>query len=167
MKQSNKTYFKDIKKFSKFIKSIRGERPIYCTSGGFDPIHIGHVRCFIETSNMAKEKNGIFVIIANNDDFLIRKKGKPFMPQDERLEILSSIKGVDYVVLWGDETQTSSGAIELIKPNYFTKGGDRDDMSKIPESDICEKVNCEIIFGVGGGKVQSSSWLINGKEDDK
>ena len=167
MKQSNKIYFKDIKEFSKLIQSVRNNKPVYCTSGGFDPVHIGHVRCFLETAAMAKKDDGIFVIIANNDDFLIRKKGKPFMPQEERLEILSSIKGVDYVVLWGDDTQTSSGAIEMIKPNYFTKGGDRDSMAKIPESDICDKVGCQIIFGVGGGKVQSSSWLTKGQEDDK
>ncbi len=162
MKQSNKIYFKDIEEFSKLIHSVRKNKPVYCTSGGFDPIHIGHVRCFLETAAMAKKDDGLFVVIANNDDFLVRKKGKPFMPQEERLEILSSIKGVDYVVLWGDDTQTSSGAIEKIKPNYFTKGGDRDDKSKIPEADICEKIGCKIIFGVGGGKVQSSSWLTKG-----
>lgn len=162
MKQSNKIYFEDIEEFSKLIKSIRGGRPIYCTSGGFDPIHVGHVRCFLETAKMARENNGIFVVIANNDDFLIRKKGAPFMPQKERLEILSAIKGVDYVVLWGDDTQTSSGAIERIKPSYFTKGGDRDVLSKIPESNICDQVGCKIIFGVGGEKVQSSSWLTKG-----
>ena len=167
MKQSNKIYFKDIKKFSTFFESVRGDSKVYCTSGGFDPIHIGHVRCFVETAKMAKNDKGIFVVIANNDDFLKRKKGKPFMPQEERLEILSAIKGVDYVVLWGDDTQTSSGAIEIIKPDYFTKGGDRDEVSKIPESDICEKVGCEIIFGVGGGKIQSSSWLTSGLDNDK
>ncbi len=165
MKQSNKVYFEDIEEFSNFLQSIRKDKPVYCTSGGFDPIHVGHVRCFLETASMAKKDNGIFVIIANNDDFLIRKKGKPFMPQEERLEVLSAIKGVDYVVLWGDDTQTSSGAIEKIKPNYFTKGGDRDQVSKIPESDICELVGCTILFGIGGGKIQSSSWLTKGTKD--
>ena len=165
MRQLNKNYFEDIEEFVKFFETVRGDKPVVCTSGGFDPIHVGHLRCFKESSIIAKKNNGIFVIIANDDNFLTRKKGKPFMPQEERLEILSEIKGVDYVVLWGDKSQTSSGAIEKIKPDFFTKGGDRDEINKIPESKICEKIRCKIVFGVGGGKIQSSSWLIKGRGD--
>ena len=84
------------------------------------------------------------------------------MPLDERMEIIDAIDGVDYVVSWEtDGDQTVCGAIEILKPTYFTKGGDRFDASTIPEWDICQKINCEIITGVGaGGKVQSSSELV-------
>ena len=84
------------------------------------------------------------------------------MPLQERMEIIDAMAGVDYVVPWEtDGDQTVCGAIEILEPTYFTKGGDRFDASTIPEWDICQKVNCEIITGVGiGGKVQSSSELI-------
>lgn len=134
--------------------------PIITTSGGFDPLHVGHLRCLLESAKIAREKRGVFVVIANNDEFIRRKKGKYFMPEDERVEILHGIKGVDHVVLWGDETQNCNGAIELIRPAYFTKGGDRTSLNGVPEGPTCERVGCEIIFGVGGGKIQSSSWLI-------
>ena len=84
------------------------------------------------------------------------------MPVNERMEIIDSMDGVDFVVPWetsGD--QTVCGAIEILKPDFFTKGGDRFDASTIPEWNICQEVGCEIITGVGeGGKIQSSSELI-------
>lgn len=84
------------------------------------------------------------------------------MPLKERMEIIDAIEGVDYVVPWetgGD--QTVCGALEILRPQYFTKGGDRTDFTNIPEWDVCKKLNCEIIANVGfGGKVQSSSDLV-------
>ena len=85
------------------------------------------------------------------------------MPIEERMELIDAIEGVDFVVPWEAEypDQTVIGALEILKPQYFTKGGDRFDASTIPEWDICQKINCEIITGVGaGGKVQSSSDLV-------
>ena len=75
----------------------------------------------------------------------------------------TSIDGVDFVVPWEANfpDQTVIGAIRELKPQYFTKGGDRFDASTIPEWEICQQLNCEIITGVGqGGKIQSSSDLI-------
>lgn len=160
---------KDIKTLRTFLSENSNQRPIYMTSGGFDPLHIGHVRCIKGTYGMASNKDihaydmiGLVVVVVNADSFLTRKKGYAFMPLEERMEIIDSIKGVDFVVPWetsGD--QTVCGAIEILRPNYFTKGGDRFDASTIPEWDICQKINCEIITGVGaGGKVQSSSELV-------
>lgn len=160
---------KDIKTLRTFLSENSNQRPIYMTSGGFDPLHIGHVRCIKGTYSMASNKDihaydmiGLVVVVVNADSFLTRKKGYAFMPLEERMEIIDSIKGVDFVVPWetsGD--QTVCGAIEILRPNYFTKGGDRFDASTIPEWDICQKINCEIITGVGaGGKVQSSSELV-------
>ena len=159
----------DIKTLRTFLSENSNQRPIYMTSGGFDPIHIGHIRCIQGTVTKASNPDihpwrmkGLVVVVVNADSFLIRKKGYAFMPLEERMEIVNAIEGVDFVVPWEtDGDQTVCKAIEILKPSYFTKGGDRFDASTIPEWDICQKVNCEIITGVGaGGKVQSSSELI-------
>ncbi len=134
---------------------------IYLTSGGFDPLHVGHLRCIQGTVDLAsKAKKSMVVIVVNNDGFLIRKKGYAFMPIAERMEIISGLEGVGSVTTWDDGGQTVKGAIEILKPDFFTKGGDRTDSSNVPEHDICELIGCEIIFGVGGGKIQSSSTLV-------
>ena len=160
---------KNIKDLRTFFLERSNQRPIYMTSGGFDPLHIGHVRCIKATVDRAQNKDihpwqmkGIVVVVVNADSFLQRKKGYAFMPLEERMEIIDAMDGVDYVVSWEtDGDQTVCGAIEILKPTYFTKGGDRFDASTIPEWDICQKINCEIITGVGaGGKVQSSSELV-------
>ena len=140
--------------------------PVYMTSGGFDPLHIGHLRCILATSVMADKDGGYVVIVVNGDGFLKRKKGKAFMPEDERCEIIAGIRGVDAVVKWDDGSQTVIGAIEKLKPDYFTKGGDRAAPEDIPEWDICNEVGCRVLFNVGGGKIQSSSSLIDRNEND-
>lgn len=138
---------------------------IVATSGGFDPMHIGHLRCIQETSRIALsewKRNLKTVVIVNGDGFLMRKKGYSFMPLHERMEIIAGIEGVDFVVPWDDGTQTVVGAIEKLQPVIFTKGGDRDSAQNVPEFDLCEQINCNVIFGVGGNiKVQSSSKLVN------
>lgn len=131
---------------------------IVATSGGFDPLHRGHLRCIMESSKLGD----VLVVIVNGDGFLIRKKGRPFMTLDERMEIISGIKGVDYVVSWDDGSQTVTGCIEKLKPNIFTKGGDRSDKSVVPEFEMCGKIGCDVIFNIGGAKIQSSSELISG-----
>ena len=133
---------------------------VYMTSGGFDPLHIGHLRCIQGTARLAEQSNGKVLVLVNGDQFLINKKGKPFMNIEERLEIIAGIRGVDLAVEWYDETQTVCGAIRMFSPHAFTKGGDRDDPTVIPEWDIAMKVGCEVVLGVGGGKIQSSSNLI-------
>lgn len=152
-----------------FLSENSNQKPVYMTSGGFDPMHVGHVRCISGTYSLASNKDihpwqmqGLVVVVVNADSFLIRKKGYAFMPLEERMEIINSISGVDFVVPWEtDGDQTVCKAIEILKPNYFTKGGDRFDARTIPEWDICKKINCKIITGVGhGGKVQSSSSLV-------
>ena len=146
-----------------YLDSIRKLIPdlkVITTCGGFDPVHIGHVRCFEATAELKNRcDNSMFIIIANGDGFLNTKKGFVFMPEQERMEILQAFKGVDHVVHWYDGTQNCNGAIQRLRPNIFTKGGDRDSRKRIPESDACDEVGCEIVFGTGGGKIQSSSWL--------
>ncbi len=130
---------------------------IVATSGGFAPIHIGHLRCIQESA----EIGDCLVVIVNGDGFLTRKKGIVFMSHAERMEIVDGLKGVDYVVGWDDGSQTVVGALELIRPDFFAKGGDRSTAQAVPEFDVCEKIGCKVVFGVGGSdKIQSSSDLI-------
>lgn len=125
------------------------------TSGGFDPIHKGHIRLIKEASELGDR----LIVVLNTDDFLIRKKGKPFMCFEERKEILESIRWVDEVVACIDEDQTVCKTLEMLKPDIFAKGGDRT-LDNIPEKDVCERLGIDMVFGVGGGKIQSSSWLL-------
>jgi D-beta-D-heptose 7-phosphate kinase/D-beta-D-heptose 1-phosphate adenosyltransferase len=123
---------------------------------------VGHLRCILETAINARERDALCVVIVNGDGFLDRKKGRPFMRERERAEIIAGIKGVDHVVLWDDGTQFVSGCIDILQPIVFTKGGDRTDATNVPEFSICERIGCEVMFNVGGGKIQSSSDLIAG-----
>lgn len=131
---------------------------IVCTSGGFDPLHIGHLRCLQESKTRSDE---ILVVIVNGDGFLTRKKGKPFMCFDERIEIVRALRCVDFAIGWDDVTQNVIGALEILKPHIFTKGGDRSSRDQVVEADICDKLGITIRYGVGGSnKIQSSSTLI-------
>jgi D-beta-D-heptose 7-phosphate kinase/D-beta-D-heptose 1-phosphate adenosyltransferase len=130
---------------------------VVAVSGGFDPIHIGHIRNLKE----AKKLGDKLLVILNTDDFLIRKKGKPFMVFDERKEILEAIRWVDEVVASVDTDQTVCQSLRHYKPDIFAKGGDRT-IGNIPEKATCNELGIKMVFGVGGAKIQSSSWLIKG-----
>lgn len=135
-------------------------RSCVTTSGGFDPMHVGHLRCLQESALVASARSVPLVVIVNGDGFLQRKKGFAFMPEMERAEIIAGVRGVDAVVLWDDGSQFVTGALEILRPVIFTKGGDRDTAANVPEFDLCEKIGCKVMFGVGGGKIQSSSDLV-------
>lgn len=126
--------------------------------GGFDPIHIGHVRQFKE----AKKLGNKLVVILNTDEWLMRKKGYVFMPFNERKEILESIKYVNEVIPCIDKDDTVERTLEQLKPSVFAKGGDRTpENMPTEEIEICKRLGIKIVYGVGGKKVQSSSWLID------
>jgi len=131
---------------------------VVAVCGGFDPIHVGHIKHFRE----AKKLGDILVVMLNTDDWLTKKKGYIFMSFEERKEIIESIRYVDKVTPVIDTNGSVAKTLEKLKPNIFAKGGDRT-MDNIPESEInvCERLGIKIVFGVGGGKVQSSSWLID------
>ncbi len=134
---------------------------IVAVSGGFDPIHIGHIDMLKEAKKLGDE----LVVILNNDNWLTLKKGKPFMPEQERKEIIEALRPVDRVILSKHEAGTNdmsvSRELEELKPDIFANGGDRVG-DNVPEVAICQKIGCRMVFNVGQkGKIQSSSWLLN------
>ncbi len=144
------------------IGNKKTKKPIVvAVSGGFDPIHIGHVRMIAEASALGDE----LVVIINNDHWLRMKKGYVFMPQEHRKEILEAIKGVDRVIITKHKKGTTDISVceELknFKPDIFANGGDRA-IADVPEVALCKKLGIKMVWNIGiGGKVQSSSWLVN------
>ncbi len=138
-------------------------------SGGFDPLHVGHVRMFKE----ARKRGDKLVVILNNDNWLINKKGFAFMPEKERKELLLSFPSVDRVVLTdhalNDPDRSVVRALRKIRPAIFANGGDRDpkDAKKSTsplsvDQQFCIERGIKMVFNVGkGGKVQSSSWMVD------
>lgn len=127
---------------------------IVCTSGGFDPIHPGHLSCFFDS----KQFGNTLVVVVNGDSWLTKKKGKPFMDLKTRMDILSFVQGIDYIIPFEIENdRTVIEALKKVRPHVFTKGGDRIDETSIPEWDTCKGLNIEVISGVGYDKLWSSS----------
>ena len=125
-------------------------------SGGFDPIHIGHVRMIQDAARW-----GTVIVAINSDEWLMRKKGYIFMPWEQRAEIIGNIKGVDIVTNVDDSDGTVCKAIERHRPHAFANGGDRK-KDNTPEMDLCNELGIQLLWNVGGGdKPQSSSWLVN------
>jgi len=126
---------------------------IVAVSGGFDPVHFGHIRYF-----RSAKKLGKVIVILNSDRFLKKKKGFALMPYKERKEILEAIRYVDKVIPCIDRDQSVSKTLAKLKPDIFAKGGDRT-IKNIPEKDVCKKLKIKMKFLVGGKKVQSSTRL--------
>ena len=137
---------------------------IVVVSGGFDPIHSGHIAYF----KAAKALGDQLVVGINSDEWLIRKKGKAFMPIHERQAVVQSIKYVDYVIRFDDNDDSAILLLKLVKQTWpndkiiFANGGDRNESNnrEISVEDV------EFVYGVGGSmKLNSSSkilhdWLI-------
>ncbi len=132
-------------------------------SGGFDPIHIGHLRMIQEAAKLASK----LIVIANSDSFLLKKKGYAFMPINERIEILEGFSGVYRAVESIDEDMTVCKTLEWLANEEnikcFANGGDRKNKADIPETEVCKKFGIAMEFNVGGGKIQSSSELVSGE----
>lgn len=131
------------------------ERPVIAVSGGFDPVHIGHVRMILDAA-----RYGDVMVIINSDDWLMRKKGYVFMPWKERAEIMGNIKGVRFVTAVDDSDGTVCEALRRHRPDVFANGGDRK-TENTPEMNVCEELEIQMMWAVGGNnKPQSSSWLV-------
>ena len=121
---------------------------IIIVSGGFDPIHSGHIAYF----RSAKELGDTLVVALNSDDWLVNKKGKFFMPFDERKAIIENLSSVNSVIDFNDDDKGSAtNALIKIKEMYpnddiaFANGGDRS-KENIPEMTVD---GIEFLFGVG------------------
>ena len=141
-------------------------RSIIVMSGGFDPVHKGHLRMFREASWLGHQ----VIVGLNSDAWLTRKKGKPFMEFGERKEILEAFRYINQVIPFDDSDDTACDLIEKVNDMYdtdhkiyFANGGDRG-KDNVPEVDTCKESGVIMLWGVGGGKIQSSSWLISGEE---
>jgi len=133
---------------------------IIINSGYFDPLHVGHVECM----ELSKKLGDKLVIILNNDEQIKLKKGRPFMPENERKKIIESLKPVDEVFISIDKDRNVCESIRAIAKKYngneiiFGKGGDRSS-NEIPEAKVCKELGIKIVDSLGK-KIQSSSWLI-------
>jgi cytidyltransferase-like protein len=133
---------------------------IVLVTGGFDPIHSGH----IEYIKQAREL-GRVVVGVNSDEWLTRKKGQPFMSIDERLSVMGNLKNVLCAIKFDDSDGSAKDAIRKVRDMFpkeiiiFANGGDRT-KENIPEMDT-DIENVEFVFGVGGeNKLNSSSWIL-------
>ena len=134
---------------------------VVIVTGGFDPLHSGHIEYF----KAAKELGDILCVGVNSDEWLTRKKGKPFMSFEERLNIVNNIKCVGHTFGFNDDNDTAIDSINYIKSSFpknshiiFANGGDRtkDNIPEMFYDDV------EFVFGVGGeDKKNSSSWILN------
>ncbi|MDC0070695.1 adenylyltransferase/cytidyltransferase family protein [Rhodobiaceae bacterium] len=131
-------------------------------SGGFDPVHVGHLRMFRDATRLSDK----VILLLNNDEWLIKKKGKPFMNEIQRKEILDEFTSITEVIIQESSEKSSSRAIEeFVKSNpnkriCYCNGGDRSNIENIREAAICKKLGVNLEFGVGGEeKIESSSQL--------
>ena len=131
---------------------------VVVVSGYFDPLHIGH----LELIEKAKALGTKLIVILNSDHQCKLKKGKAFMPENEKKKILEALRHVDEVVVSIDKDQTQRETLKMLKPDIFAKGGDRF-VGEIPETPICNSLGIKVIDGLGE-KIQSSSGLTGIKE---
>ena len=134
-------------------------------TGGFDPLHSGHVAYF----KAAKQLGTKLVVGLNSDDWLTRKKGRPFMPFNERLSIIKELSVVDRVISFNDDDDKAGGAIFLLQSTtnsndeiIFANGGDRVEGAVPEEKLFNDYKNIKFTYGVGGeNKANSSSWILD------
>lgn len=132
-------------------------------SGYFAPAHIGHVKMI----NSAKRKCDHLIVVINNNKQQIIKKGKVIIDEYERASFMTAIRGVDEVMLSCDSDKTVCATLEEIAKTHdgsdliFFNGGDRQSITDIPETEVCNKYNIEMVFGCGGNTKANSSTNIN------
>jgi cytidyltransferase-like protein len=137
-------------------------------SGYFNPLHKGHIEYF----NMARSFGDKLIVIVNNDYQRELKGSEEFMLEDERLLLVESLSVADYTLLSIDKDRTVRLSLKKVYDRFskifdlfFANGGDQDNKT-IPEVEVCEKLGIKLIDGLGD-KIQSSSWLLNNKDENK
>lgn len=138
------------------VRQFYPEAVIGLTSGGFDPIHPGHISCILD----ARARCDKLIVVVNGSEFLRKKKGHGFQPLKVRAQIVSAIKGVDITVPFeptNPNDLTVCEALEIIRPHKFFKGGDRNNIKELPETATCDKFGIQIVTGMGDEKQWSSS----------
>lgn len=141
-----------------FYKIYHPFSKIVVTSGFYNPLHINHLKYL----QAAKKLGDFHVAIINGDEAQIRKSGKSFLDEKTREAIIHELRCVDLTCIWNEDTV--DGALEILKPDIFAKGGDRSSIDSLnqKEVEVCKKYNIEIKFGVGGtSKDVSSSQILN------
>lgn len=144
-------------------KKKNGKKPVVvAVSGYFNPLHVGH----LEMIKKAKKLGDKLIVILNNDRQVALKGRVSFMPQEDRLKIMQSLRDVDKVILATDDYRWSNGEVPIIKtlakvrPDIFAKGGDRAKiLGNIPELEICQKLGIKLVDGLGK-KIRASSEFI-------
>jgi cytidyltransferase-like protein len=129
---------------------------IVVASGYFNPLHIGHVNYL----QQARELGDTLIVIVNND-MQVKLKGMPFMDENERCQVVEALRCVNTTFLSIDSDLTIKHSLMFLKPDIFAKGGDSTP-DNVPEIELCKKLGIKVVFGVGGGKIQSSRWLKSG-----
>ena len=128
-------------------------------SGGFDPVHVGHLRMFQDA-----KKLGYLIVVINNDNWLKLKKGYNFMSEEDRKEIIEGFACVDKVILTkhveGTTDMSVCESLKEIHPDIFANGGDRKS-DNIPEYQLCNELGIEMVFNIGGEKIRSSSEMVS------
>jgi cytidyltransferase-like protein len=140
------------------MKNSSVKDKVVLVSGFFDPPHRGHIAYLRE----AKALGDKLLVLIHRDVCCVRKKGYCFMPLEDRLAVVGALRYVDEVIVCGPTCDlTSCDALLRVRPVIFAKGGDRTPNS-MPRSEVelCDRLGIKIVYGVGGGKVQSSSWLV-------
>ena len=137
-------------------------KTIVLVTGGFDPLHSGHIAYFKE----AKKLGTKLIVGVNSDDWLVRKKGRPFMPVEERISIIEALEVVDEVITFDDSDGSATDAIRKVRTKFpnteivFANGGDRTP-DNIPELFDDNTGELTFVYGVGGdNKKNSSSWIL-------
>ena len=143
-------------------------KSIILVSGGFDPIHSGHIAMIEDAS-----KHGEVVVLLNSDKWLINKKGKFFLPFEERSIIMLALKNVIEIIEFNDDDETCIEGIKIAIKKFsnriikFANGGDRNDKST-PETEFCMENKIDTLWEIGGNyKKNSSSWILENWKNTK
>jgi len=136
------------------MKDSRNSIKTVMISGGFDPLHVGHLRMIKSAAEY-----GELIVVINSDEWLLRKKGYSFMTWEDRKELIEGYSEVWKVVSVDDSDNTVCEVLRREQPDFFANGGDRL-IGNTPEKEVCEELNIKMIWNIGGDKIRSSSDIV-------